>query len=91
MPLHNRLKCIPGLLLIVSIPLEADDRQQDDRVYLQIAHTLISEFPHADPLALEHARQLVDGVPIKRWKNCWMKNTLQQEQDRAQSFAVVPE
>jgi len=86
---HNRFKVLTGLMLLVSFPLVADDTRQGEEVYLQIAQTLLADFPQADSMALEHARNLLDGIPVKRWKNCWMKNTLQQEQLRVQSSAVL--
>jgi len=91
MSLQKDFKILPGLLLMVCLPLFAADPQQGDATYLQIAQTLLADFPQADPLALEHAQNLLDGVPVKRWKNCVMKNTLQQEQARLQSSASVAE
>ena len=44
--------------------------------HYQTARTLVDEYPNADPMVLEHARQLLAGEPVKPWKNCLLEKTL---------------
>lgn len=63
------------LWIVMASPLFAGDASvaQSNK---QIAQILVSDFPQADPMVLEHARQLIAGEPVKQWKNCLLQKTL---------------
>ena len=49
--------------------------------YKQMAQQLVSRFPDSDSLAMDHAKGLVAGEPVKSWKNCILQDTLQAHLD----------
>lgn len=76
-------------ILVGSTQLWAQPLTEKEQQYRQIAQTLLEGYPDADPMVLDHARQLVAGEPVKKWKNCRMKNELERAEQKASAQSAL--
>ena len=72
----------------IALPSVAAD-PSDELSDKQVAQILVSEFPQADPMVLDHARSLLAGEPVKLWKNCLLQKTLDEERKALQSSLLI--
>ena len=72
-------------IALPSVAADASDELSDK----QVAQILVSEFPQADPMVLDHARSLLAGEPVKLWKNCLLQKTLDEERKALQSSLLI--
>ena len=68
-------------IALPSVAVDVTDKLSDK----QLAQMLVSEFPQADPMVLDHARRLIAGEPVKTWKNCLLQKTLDEARAKQSS------